>query len=325
MFRTTSSLDFSNCPEPIQEAIEFLSPKSSPWEMRRFGGSRDGAYLLPNCLDTIAACFSPGVRNSKAFEDDLLAKTGMRTHLMDFTSSPEQFSTSLSPGLQTFEKKWLAPQSSSDDMSLEHWIARYEPDDKTDLLLQMDIEGAEWAILSTVTPSTIQRFRVIVMELHKLDDLMSSPEAFGSRASQAFSLLQENFTVIHAHPNNCCGSSPSLFGSGLKVPRTLEVTLVRTDVLQTGLAEAPAIVPELPHALDIRRNVPGTPPIFLGRGWRSVPTQPRVVLRIVWQTLNYEVLWRWKKLMPVKGYLWLKRFFASKFGDLRGSQTFPFS
>lgn len=325
MFRTTRSLDFSNCPKPIQEAIEFLSPKGSPWELRRFGGSRDGAYLLPNCLETIGACFSPGVRNSKAFEDELLAKTGMRTHLMDFTSSPEEFSTLLTPGLQTFEKKWLAPQSSSDDMSLEDWIERYEPGDNTDLLLQMDIEGAEWAILSTLTPNTIQKFKVIVMELHKLNDIMSSADAFESRASRAFSLLRENFTVIHAHPNNCCGSSPSLFGSGFKVPRTLEITLVRTDVLQKALAEAPAIVPELPHALDISRNVPGTPPIFLGRGWRSVPPKPRVFLRIVLQTLNYEILWRWKKLIPARGYLWLKKFLASKVAGLRASRTFPSS
>ena len=325
MFRTTSSLDFSDCPEPTQEAIEFLRPKMSPWAMRRFGGSRDGAYLLPDCLDTIAACFSPGVRNSKTFEDDLLERTGMRTHLMDFTSSPEELSTSLSPGLQTFEKKWLSPYSSSDNMSLEDWIARHEPDDKMDLLLQMDIEGAEWEILSTVNPSTIRRFKVIVIELHKLDDLMSSSEAFVSRASQAFALLKENFTVIHAHPNNCCGSSPNLFGSGFKVPRTLELTLVRTDVLQKGLAQAPGIVPELPHALDIRRNVPGKPPIFLGRGWRSSPMRPRVVLRIVLQTFNYEVFWRGKKLVPVKAYLWLKRFFRANFANRRASETFPAS
>ena len=307
MYRTASSLDVSKCPQPIREAIEFFRPKPSPWPLIRIGGSGDGAYLLPDCLDTISACFSPGVRNSKRFEDELLGRKGIRSHLMDFTSDPAQFSTPLEPGVQTFEKKWLSPFTSENAMSLEDWIARYEPNEKGNLLLQIDIEGGEWPIFSSATPETISRFRLIVVELHKLDDLMSDLDAFSSRAAKALSLLQENFTVIHAHPNNCCGTSQDLFDSGFKIPRTLELTMVRTEALEQALAEAPGILPSLPHPLDIGRNVRRLPPIFLGRGWRNNPNQIRTSLRIVSQFLEYELLWRWKTFIPPSLYRWFKK------------------
>ena len=307
MFRTSHSLNFGECPTPIQEAVEFLRPKDSPWYFARFGGAGDGSYLLPDSMGDISACFSPGVRNSKAFEDELLEKAGVRSHLMDFTSDPEHFSTRLRDGLQTFEKKWLAPSSGKDELSLADWIARYEPDSASDFILQIDIEGGEWPIFASVSADTIRRFKVIVVELHKLDGLMTNFEAFSSIAADAFSLLREHFTVIHAHPNNCCGVSQDVYGSGIKVPRTLEVTMVRSDYLEENLESFPVKSPTLPHPLDIKRNVPGTPPIFLGRGWRDHPMSVGTTLRVILQRLEYDVFWNWKRLIPGGVYRRLKQ------------------
>jgi hypothetical protein len=41
-----------------------------------------------------------------------------------------------------------------------------------DLILQMDIEGAEWHVLLNVSRDTLRRFRIIVIELHDLERLM---------------------------------------------------------------------------------------------------------------------------------------------------------
>jgi hypothetical protein len=123
---------------------------------------------------------------------------------------------------------------------------------------------------------------------------------------RAFKNLQKIFTVIHAHPNNCCGASGNLFGSGIRIPRTLELTMVRTDFLEKALKKGVPRQPELPHPLDIGRNVPGTPPIFLGNGWRSSKLRLATLLRIASQSLSYEILWRWKKLIPANLYRALK-------------------
>jgi hypothetical protein len=65
---STSKLD------DISRFFEILRPRSSPFQLLRLGGSGDGAYLVPNDLAGIAACFSPGVNNFKNFEDELSLK-----------------------------------------------------------------------------------------------------------------------------------------------------------------------------------------------------------------------------------------------------------
>jgi hypothetical protein len=305
-FRTFDSLDFSACPRNIRDALEFLRPKPSPWDLLRLGGHTDGAYLVPDSLDGIAACLSPGVRNSKKFEDELANEYGIRSHLLDFSSDLEKFSTPLIEGMQTFTKKWLGAASDPTTVTLAEWIAEAEPEPSKDLMLQIDIEGAEWPILRDVDVEVLRRFRVIVIELHKLDDIFSNPALFQEKAAEALDKLRGVFTAIHAHPNNCCGSSPKLFGSGMRIPRTFELTMVRTDFLETALKAGSPRHPELPHPLDIGRNVPGTPPIFLGSGWRSVAPSWASVGRIVLQGLGYEILWRWKKLIPANLYRALK-------------------
>jgi len=37
----------------------------------------------------------------------------------------------------------------------------------------MDIEGAEWSILSSLSPSVLSTFRIIVVEFHGLGNLLN--------------------------------------------------------------------------------------------------------------------------------------------------------
>ena len=151
---------------------------------------------------------------------------------------------------------------------------------------------------------------MIVIELHKLDDIFSDLELFDAKARRAFEALKKSFTVIHAHPNNCCGTSQSLFGSGMRIPRTLEVTMVRTDAITELKSNSIRFPPELPHALDIATNVPDAPPIFLGKGWRSSKPGWGTVLRMVRIQIRYEALWRWKKLIPPRAYRAYRKYFS---------------
>jgi hypothetical protein len=246
------------------------------------------------------------VRNSKTFEDELATEHGIRSHLLDFSSDLEKFSTPLISGMQTFTKKWLGASNDATTITMAEWIRKSEPDASEDLMLQIDIEGAEWPILGDIDVEVLRRFRIVVIKLHKLDDMFTDPTLFDSRARLAFKNLQNVFTVIHAHPNNCCGASGNLFGSGMRIPRTLELTMVRTDFLEKALKKAAPRQPELPHPLDIGRNVPGTPPIFLGNGWRSSKPRWTTLFRVLRQGLSYEILWRWKRLIPANLYRALK-------------------
>ena len=103
-------------------AINVMIPKPSPCELVRIGGDSDGAYLVPDDLEGVQACFSPGVFNFKDFEDELATRYGIRSYMCDFSSDVEKFATPLIPGMQVFDKKWLEVSGDSNSFTLDEWV-----------------------------------------------------------------------------------------------------------------------------------------------------------------------------------------------------------
>lgn len=69
----------------------------------------------------------------------------------------------------SFEKRFLGSYDSDIHTTLGSWVARHPEAGPGDLLLQMDIEGAEYDVIPNVEPSLLRRFRILVIEFHKLD------------------------------------------------------------------------------------------------------------------------------------------------------------
>lgn len=242
--------------------IELLMPQASPYKLVRIGGKGDGAYLVPDDLEGIDACFSPGVNNFKYFEDDLTSQWGIKAHMCDFSSDPEKFSTPLIPGMQTFEKKWLDIDGSPDSISLSGWIEKYCPDKSKDLILQMDIEGAEYRNILGADDATLRRFRIIVIELHWLK-AFASEEELSRELGPLISKIHTSHVPIHAHPNNCCGEFIDS-RTGCNIPNVIEMTYLRRDRF---LSQQLPISPQLPHPDDISYNVRSKQPIHLNENW----------------------------------------------------------
>lgn len=245
------------------DSIDFLRPKPSPFPLIRIGGDRDGAYLLPDDLQGIKACFSPGVSNRKDFEDDLLNRYGIASHMCDYSSDVDKFRTSLIRG-QTFKKKWLDVNGRDDSISLENWVCELVPNSEDDLLLQMDIEGAEYRNLLKTPDAILRRFRIVVIELHGLG-VCNRPYDFNKELGPLLVRLNKHFVCVHAHPNNCCGEF-QLAGSKLNIPNVLELTLLRRDRWE-NFSEKDCYSPMLPHPLDIASNVTKNPPLSLNEYW----------------------------------------------------------
>lgn len=242
----------------LLEVFELLRPRAAKTPLIRIGGDADGSYLVPEDLLGIAACFSPGVNRIKHFEDFLADEYGIASHMCDFSSDVDKLTTPLRPGLQTFVKKWLDVAPGDDNIALEDWVR--EHDVPGDLLLQMDIEGAEYRNVLATSDATLARFRVIVLEVHGLARMLEGP-VLRDVVAPFFAKLARSHTTVHAHPNNCCGDF-AIPGTDVRVPRVLELTLVRHD----HVVPAPG-PPLLPHPLDVSRNVPRKPPLFLAEAW----------------------------------------------------------
>lgn len=236
----------------VLRAIELMRPVSTEYDLIRLGGPNDGGYLVPDDLVGIQACFSPGVSEVANFELDL-AQRGIPSFMADasVTASP------VAHELLHFEPLWLGAHDASDTntISLDSWVAMHAAD-SGDLLLQMDIEDAEWATLAAASDATLARFRIIVIEFHDLESLSSRKglEYMGS----VFRRLNRLFLVVHAHPNN---TRKVVRLSGVKIHPVMEFTFLRRDrITQPGLAGS------FPHPLD-SPNVLNKPDIALLPEW----------------------------------------------------------
>jgi len=201
---------------------EFLTLKDSGVKMVMVGDGNDGTYIIPDDLDGISKCFSPGVGPSTKFEEAIYDRYGIRSFLIDASvlrvPSPRT-------DFYVFEKKFLGACTYSNFIDLNTWVATHTGEEpKEELLLQMDIEGGEFAALLACSMDVLNRFRIIALEIHYLDAL--NLDFFASVVEQTFRKLDTNFQVCYVHANDCCGSIQ--VGSA-RFPRVMEITLIRKD------------------------------------------------------------------------------------------------
>ena len=219
----------------VRSLLRKLRPRLTNFELIRLGPGGDGGYLVPNDLDNIDACFSPGVSDISGFEKDC-AENGMQVFMADKSvagpaESHERFD---------FVRKYIGALSNDEFMTLDDWVGASLKTSTSDLLLQMDIEGAEYETILATSPGLMQRFRVIVVEFHQVQFLWSHP--FFQIASRAFEKILQTHTCVHIHPNNCCGS---VVKGDIQLPRVMEFTFLRSDRINTS---SPALI--FPHPLD---------------------------------------------------------------------------
>lgn len=219
----------------LTELLRSLHPVAPGKDLIRLGPQGDGGYLLPDDLDGIQYCFSPGVSTESGFEV-ALAERGLRVFLADFSvDGPAEPHPNF-----IFDKKFLGALSNETFMTLDEWKSGRLPDHEGDLILQMDIEGAEFETLLSASDRLLAQFRIMIIEFHYLQELFNKP--FFVLASRVFQKLLQTHSAVHIHPNNCCGS---IKGSGLEIPRVAEFTFHRKDRLENTSYRR-----DFPHPLD---------------------------------------------------------------------------
>ena len=218
----------------VRDLIRRMRPRRPAHQLIRIGGANDGGYLLPDDIEGIVACFSPGVGSTSTFEEDMVGRQ-VPCFLADASvEAPFEHA------LVNFEKKFIGVTHSETATTLDEWVGRCAPPEG-DLLLQMDVEGAEWPSLLSITEQTLRRFRIIVMEMHDLDRLLD--KVGFSLIGNALDRLLFDFDVVHIHPNNSAGCVKK---KEIVLPRVMEATFVRKDRAKTN-----GFSRKFPHPLDM--------------------------------------------------------------------------
>ena len=188
-------------------------------ELIRVGAKGDGGYLVPDDLKGITTCFSAGVGDLSSFEQDC-QRLGMSIFLAD--NSVEK--VNLEPGTYSFIKKHIGLVNNEKFITMESWVNESGIDKTSDLLLQMDIESAEYFAIMSMPEHLIKQLRVLVFEFHGLSKLWN-PEYYNVVNSAVDKILSTH-TCVHVHPNNVNDIYNHL---GVELPTAIEVTYIRND------------------------------------------------------------------------------------------------
>lgn len=222
-------------------------------DLHRFGRATDGGYLLSlRAVRSVDAVLSLGLADDWSFEEALLrTRPELMLHAYDPTVGLAHFRRAallwcFAPGKfrrrRAVWRRYAAFFNESDRRHFRERIGRspgctdlhqalQRIGDARNLLLKMDIEGAECGILDQIVEHAA-RIACLVCELHDLDAQAPQFLLFARG-------LSASHTVVHLHGNN----ADDLCSDG-RTPRTIEVTLVRRDLIE---ATAPSHAGPLPR------------------------------------------------------------------------------
>lgn len=203
--------------ESIKEFLVLIRPQHQSKELIRIGSNNDGGYLVPDDLNGINYCFSPGVSNNSSFEEQL-SSYNIHCYLADYSV----LGPSIENPMFSFTKKYLGNKNDFRTMRLVSWIQANKHD--CDMILQMDIEGAEYQVILDTPSDVLSKFRILVIEFHGFNQL--DQQHCYDLISTTFYKLLNDFKIVHVHANNCCKSYKL---DGQEIPLVMEFTFLRND------------------------------------------------------------------------------------------------
>jgi hypothetical protein len=236
--------------QKILDFLDSIKPVKTNHELIRIGGETDGGYLVPDDLENIDTCFSPGVSLVADFENELTQR-GIKCFLADYSVEGPPIKNALFD----FEKKYLGNKNNEIFMTLESWI-NSKPQSKNDLILQMDIEGGEYPVFFDTSSEVLRKFRMLVIEFHDFETMITK-KGF-DLIDMTFTKILKDFDVVHIHPNNC--AEPAEY-NGLFFPPIMEFTFLRKDRISKREK-----YDSFPHPLD-RPNVAANADYVLPKCW----------------------------------------------------------
>tara|TARA_B100000768_G_C11242999_1_gene360449 strand:+ start:449 stop:1258 length:810 start_codon:yes stop_codon:yes gene_type:complete len=245
--RTASKNDIKKFLSRFREKYESI-------DLIRVGSKNDGGYLVPNYLQNIRYCFSPGVAETADFESQLSKEFDIKSYLADASvDSAPVYDKNFK-----FLKKFLGSRSHGEFITLSDWITESVPKSHSNKILQMDIEGAEYDVLTYESADTLAQFSVIIIEFHGLKNIYE--KHFLRMLSAIFEKFYLNFSICHVHPNN--SSSIETMGD-IKIPKVIEVTFIHNDLIDQFSSTNEVF---LPHILD-EKNLRDLDDIIMPEIW----------------------------------------------------------
>ncbi|MBQ6132277.1 MAG: FkbM family methyltransferase [Selenomonadaceae bacterium] len=188
------------------------------------GKKYDGGYIMVNNFNTSdgGIAYSFGIESDVSWDLDM-AQRDYDIFMYDPTINalPQEHER-----FHFFKEGILGVEVPEKSMhTLDYFIKRNGHENKSNMILKMDVEGAEWSFLSTVTSETLNQFDQILFEFH---DLTAPKDQSVMNATLAcISKINRTHSLIHLHGNNW--SKTLHLDNKILFPGALELTYVKTS------------------------------------------------------------------------------------------------
>ncbi len=221
----------------------------SQGEYCRIGRQHDGGYTMLDDFQQCRVAYSIGICDDVSWDKDM-ANLGLDIYMYDHTieglpEENEHFHWS-KIGLAGIYRQEM-PQL----RTLPMLLAENGHSETQDMVLKMDIEGAEWEVLANMDPAILQQFSQIAFEFHGLNSLAQE-----GIITAALEKLNSVHQLVHVHGNNWEGYK---MVDGLVLPDALECTYLNKAKYEFKPSTA-----FFPREID-QVNNPWKPEIVLGK------------------------------------------------------------
>lgn len=204
---------------------------------------RDGGYVMLNNFSESSIAYSFGICDDVSW-DNIMAEMGYDIYQYDHTINALPW---YRKEFHWFKEGIAGTDTENEQLkSLKYFLDRNGHSDKKNMILKMDVEGAEWDFLETVTPEVLKQFDQIVFEMH---NLVRSKDS--KRILRLLKKLNKTHVLIHIHGNNC--------GVQLKMgntifPDVIETSYVSRDKYKISELESVSLPINLDFPNDRGRN-----------------------------------------------------------------------
>jgi hypothetical protein len=191
---------------------------SQSLKMVRLGSQTDGGYVVFDDFDSNDIALSFGIGDNNSFDQSIGSLVSV-VHMYDHTvpGPPIEFENG------NFHRFGISHIDRVQFLTVPAILADI-PKEK-ELILKIDIEGAEWEIFRSLDRNQLSRFKQIVGEFHNIHNLVRN-EKGQELVLSVLKCLTNSHTFVNLHPNNW-GRADII--QGFLVPDVLEFTLVRND------------------------------------------------------------------------------------------------
>ncbi|MGL6196783.1 MAG: FkbM family methyltransferase [Thermoguttaceae bacterium] len=201
--------------QTIRSLLKVMDVKNHTDHFVRVGRDNDGGYVMFDEFAAGSVAYSFGISNDVSWDKDI-ANRNIDIYMYDHTIEklPEENSR-----FHFFRNGITGNKSQKSCKTMAEYIIANGHNNQNNLVLKMDVEGAEWDFLNQVESNTLGQFSQMVFEFHEM-----ARGQYDNLICPALEKINKTHQLVHIHANNF--GNIKLMGNRF-LPDTFEVTYLR--------------------------------------------------------------------------------------------------